>query len=602
MTSQQFEKTKMVAGAKEWILSFLRRPEAIKYQMLFYMYVSRMEAPVKRRYDQLFAKEHMKPNPRLVWRGYPPLPKFLIWYQWFTTVWLMFVLLRNLNRARVINIIEYLFDPKDLPARCFIPGNFIIHEEFKIISANLMAFFHLQRRFINTFFAKKHMSSYLVVTVQSGKDISEYFRRHQEYMQQVQAGLVRTQASHCSPRRACERASLAKPLSDARMRWARGGKESTDLEDYVVLKYFMCYAVYTQENCVLKLRANRTEEAIRFLQDKIATTTFRVGVIFSVLAVAMTIPIASFILIDKLFLMRYPQCNPLLAALQAEGKLGWISLTIDLHRLFVITFDAIENLVLWLESGLSMTFGLAIGHLISHDMLTCWQSIDKKIRHLRARLVQDQCTIIGDCGNGLVPSDRYCHYIDSRVAPSSNYFTLKRTDRESRISRVKPRPSGCQDSDEQVLELQSEVRDFFEQLNEINEIMSDVLSSISIIWLVLFGVYTYFSHAQDHRSLPPNLQALQASIFILMTLLSLNLLALHRTIKRSHPVLCSIVAHDRSYLRSNFTKIMDLIEDPNLCTYKLFRYIPFSTTTYLSLVGWSFSCFVVIASLNRYNL
>jgi hypothetical protein len=76
------------------------------------------------------------------------------------------------------------------------------------------------------------------------------------------------------------------------------------------------------------------------------------------------------------------------------------------------------------------------------------------------------------------------------------------------------------------------------------------------------------------------------------------ILSTHRRCLKAYPLLCSLMALDQSSHKKQFTEILDYYAKRKTC-FTLYRLYPLTTTTHLTIIGYTFSCFFIVSSMNN---
>lgn len=66
----------------------------------------------------------------------------------------------------------------------------------------------------------------------------------------------------------------------------------------------------------------------------------------------------------------------------------------------------------------------------------------------------------------------------------------------------------------------------------------------------------------------------------------------------TYPNICSLMAWDYSRHKHNFIEILDYFNRKRTC-YTIYRNYPVTTTFYLTIIGYSFSFFFILGSIDR---
>jgi hypothetical protein len=138
------------------------------------------------------------------------------------------------------------------------------------------------------------------------------------------------------------------------------------------------------------------------------------------------------------------------------------------------------------------------------------------------------------------------------------------------------------------------------QLSEADLALTDIISCALSIWFALFALFTYNAIAQGQKGLPIELSLVLSFIFVTMTTIWYVLLELHRRCLKTYPLICSLMALDQSYHKQQFIEILDYFVKRRTC-YTIYRSYPLTTTSHLTIISYSLSCFFMLCSANNRN-
>jgi len=369
----------------------------------------------------------------------------------------------------------------------------------------------------------------------------------------------------------------------------------------------------------------------------------------------MALPIASLItflvLDDSHYTRNYRGCDNL----REKGfplEIGPISVTLTWHRIVTLAFDGLENLILWFDSGACLTFNFILLYMLNHDTLIYWRSLDQKIQNLleqvRADFESRQCKsydqllllhqgdpfdpiwadILED--NNLKdifesndsPSESHEAATLSSINPDRSRRRLTRTnmiiDEQEYLvgdssfptnTRVVQRLYNNSNDkfkpvfamEESIYYLQSEIRDFFSQVESCDHFISMVLTCVVFVWLLTFAGLSYSAQSNKQLTLPIQIHIIQLYHLSGFVFCSAVALELHRKCLRTYTRICSLMAYDQSKHKKSFFKILEFFTKRKRTMYTIFRQYPYSPTTFLSIIGWTFSCYFIMESLFRYS-
>lgn len=323
----------------------------------------------------------------------------------------------------------------------------------------------------------------------------------------------------------------------------------------------MCYKISSKTKVIYRLRQNRSRSAQVELARYTSKLTLVASAVFLSLATILISLITALILLDDRYLRLYGQCDPELQQLKRDGMLDWFSITITPHRLYAGIGDGLENIVLWVEGGLICIVGPCSVSLINYDLILCWSGISKKIE-LLASLMQSE--------------------------------SLQRTVVVSRRSII-GRPEGAQSV---INELFAEINDFFSQVRAADEIISTFLDGAFVGWAILCGIYSYIIQVNSMGELPLNIALLMTFFVVGISMPCFSLLKLHEICMSSYPKLCTMMAHDPMKHQHNYGVIMEYYNRRRSC-FTIMGQFQFGPTTFLTVIGWTCSCFCIISGMLR---
>lgn len=384
-----------------------------------------------------------------------------------------------------------------------------------------------------------------------------------------------------------------------------GGQQSCTTTFYRSLSQYerflagvMCFRVtYGRDYCsalerprvLYRLRPNRTLQAHGRLVQRLADMTIRALYIMSALTIIFTLYIACSILFNQWrYLNVYPGCDPHLERLRSEGRLERWSVAQFGRRHFVATllFDGLENGVIWVHSGLVFVSCLLFALYLNADLLAQWHSL----RHRLQALLADSG---GSGGAGGVPQPSLPRRGSLMVAGGPH----RHSHSHSHSHGLPPV------ADQLVYEFQAELCDFFHQITRVDEFTSDVITYGLCLWLVCYGSASYQSVnlylSTGDANFGMVIVMFASLVLFTLTLVSVSLLTLQRRCHCSYTAICSLVAHYQSRHKGQLTRIGDFYTMQNRTCYTLFRMFPFSSSAFLSIMGWYVSCILVLDTVMR---
>lgn len=596
------------------MIELLKRPQAIKLQLLWHIYVARINRQVYRCHEQVYGKfvnrnchvdnnveqendrnvsgvqlasTAVRPMHRLAsqwhWEKWPKVWPILNLYQGVSSLWMSYTVIRHIFWDYIHATVS-LF-PLEKPAHCYILGRFEFHESANDVTGLVLSLLHLSWRTGQYYIARPYMLNLVTFMMQDERDIEKFYTM-------IERGLL-PDLQHGSQ------------ISD-------GGRDDSYQQ---LLCQLMCYRMHHRSGISYKLRPNRTKKARSILRERIAKTTLLIGTLFAIAAIIVTTVIIASVARDKRYLRAYPNCNLRLKKLNEEGKVGEWSVTVDAHHLWSGIADGLENGIIWIDSGLAISFVMLLAYLLNYDLLIYWRLLHSKIietlnETLASYLLRngpqldltlgppDTSSYRGPIGIQSILNEPHAwsvlHYCNNCVAKPRFPIKLRRKMTKS-VPNFK--------LDYLVLDTQSEIQDFFHEIKRVDMFVSDILTFSLLIWLLTFTLYgeislTYYFSSRK-ADIPFIILAAQVIAFFAVFVASHYLLELNRCCMRSYQAICSLMAYDRSRHRRKFIKILEFYTEHHRSYYTLFQQHPYSATTFLSIIGWSVSCFLVFDGLFR---
>lgn len=356
------------------------------------------------------------------------------------------------------------------------------------------------------------------------------------------------------------------------------GNCKQELSEYEhFLRHIMCHKVTyhkaegeKQARIIYRLRPNRTLTARKSLVHKLAQINTRGLVIFIILVVSFTCYIASAVFFNqRRYPSAYPNCDVQLTSrmLKEDNFTTWSvpQLAARPHYVTTVLFDSIENAIVWVDSGLAMVGSYVFMIFLNNDLFAYWTHLRHQINELDA---ESKHTSI--CLRELAAD-----------SPERSRMLLSITTK--------------------VHDLQQELCDFFHQINQVDSIISDIITYGLFIWLGAFGCATFevvAFYSSDHNSSPVIVvTGILTFAFVCNSAVAATLLSLQRSCKLSYTKICSIMAHNQTSRKRHFMRILDFYTQGNRTCYTLFQLFPYSSSNFASSIVWSATCFLVVDSI-----
>lgn len=594
----------------------LKKPKAITWQMLFYIYLARIYSPIKKNYEIVYSNyfmneqdEHLrkvtsefKTDDQLInrktknwdWNGFPHIwPVFMRWdaFETYLFIYSFFKYSVSNQLAGVLSLFRL-----NLPPHCYFIGYFFFHEVVEKQTALLFSIYHLLWRASLRRLVKRHYYTLVLFMVQSQHDIEQFY----ETLDQVNNNSNSDQIIACKQGKANKQSGLS--LNQ------RAQDHQLDSHELFLADIF-CYKVFDRSKVVYKLRPNRTMRSRSKMIDLISRSTFLFGVLILLVGAFVQIIIFMVCAEDRTYHTRsYPECSPTSAKThQYRESASEHSYNISGgYRVMTLVFDQIVNIIIWGDSGLALTFVLMLAHLMNYDLIIYWCSLHEKIETTFRKVKNNYANRNQrPYEQSLVGSHNWEHKKNSFETSCSRLQTLGVRSHSHRRTSLATRKNICVsiELEDSIYELQSEIYDFFHQVRSANMFISSIVSAAIIIWLTMFATYSYIhiNYKIQHQdaSVPIVIIIMQAVVFLGVSLLSFSLLSLHRRCIKSYQTICSLMAYDQSKHKGAFSNILDFYTSGSKSYYTFFHQYPFTATAYISLIGWSLSCYFIFDNLIR---
>lgn len=481
---------------------------------------------------------------RWIWRDLPPMWPGLHWYRLLNSIWMVSVVIKY-SYPRVLTWpIEFLFGTER--PECYLMGRFIINDDVGNLTAIFFALYHLAWRSVQLFANNPLMLGVLYFLILDERDIQSYYHLFSALEEDKLLANARPEAStsinNC---RGVKRVEVETTSTD------------TDRREQFMHDVMSCHIVY-RTGTFYKLRPNRTMEASKRLRRYLSAITMIGLTIFLSLSVIILLMSWNNIWSDKRYLKDYINCDLELKRLNDTGQLDSWSMHYTGHHMLAISVDLWENFILWSESGLA-AFSVSFSLLLNEDLLIYWRYLDEKIKQTLNQVVERHHT---------------------------------------NLMRI-PQLKGFDDDqhDQLIYELQIEILDMIRQIERSDQIITDFSWMTITVWFSLFGFSTY-SWRTHLENLPISLHLMLFAVLVGVTNMSYALLSLHRKCLKTYPNICSLMAYDSSRYKKNFVEIIDCYDRKRTC-FTMCRCYPMTTTTYLTMIGYSFSFYFILGSMSR---
>lgn len=535
------------------------------------------------------------------WQGFPKVWKIFRLYQKFTTVYMMYVVIKYMLPGVFTKPVE-LIGPK-LPPHCYILGRFMLHLDWTNKStATILSLYHLLWRVCQYCFSRPYSMDAVSFMMLTDHDVHKFYR-----LFQMHSYLINNNSTQDKRATGFMDAKSSESLhldADCQQEWAVNEYPLSKQEHF--MRQVMCYKSSLGKKVVYKLRQNRTIQARKMLATLIAKTTVVCSSFFFIVTIIVTTWTAISLLPDDSYIAVYPNCDPSLEELNNQGKLGKFSITLSVHRLSTMVLDAIENFVIWTESGYT-TFTLAMVNVLNYDLILCWRNLNAKIEKALLR-VRVQFYLAHNKYNGKIYWTKRARLIENTCDECSQYnlfdwlqydlsYCYSYNFENSTWSPLVP----SKELDNLIQDIQAETFDFFQQIKRTDLFVSDILTATLLIWLSGFAIFNYLAlnyyWTNQKVDMPIFVFTIQVVNMVLITFASHRILILHKCSLKSYKSLCSLMTYYQSKRKSSFLAILDLYTTRTRYFYTLFQHYPLSPTTFMSVLGWTLSCFMIFENL-----
>lgn len=548
-----------------------------------------------------------KPSGGWAWAGFPRLWPALIYYEHVTNFYMAYLILRNLAPEPLKRLIGLL--QLELAPHCYLLGRFIFHESIAATCATLFSICHFAWRSLQAFAMRPYSWPAFQFMLIAERDLKQFARLLNEHNERWTDAKLTLGLEEVGGAR--QRLIEKQPLPDGQL---------FDLD--LFFKQTLCYKVEFKGQLVHRMRPNRTLGARRALQVQAYRTVLVAGSVFLLTTCIVLSGILHTIPDQARYLHHYPNCS------RASGY--WI------HRPLAGIMDFVESVIIWFDSGAAISLW-AILHLINYDNVAYWAHLDRRLNCLYARVrlhhqaqsvaaaaayqtIESAAAAADRNAAANEPSDSDQEVKSASLLrpkmdsfPSSSrpaggwnrrHAQLKlRTAGQARARRQAPLAEVLDQSLEaDVFELQAQFYDFFAQIDQTDVFISDIITSTLMIWLLVFSIFGHltFRQLRNQPDLVATIYALEQLSFLVVTVGSFSLFRLHHNCLRSYTTICSLMAYDQSKHKRGFLRLMEFYTVRKRSAYTLFQQYPYTVATYLSLLGWSLSCFFILDGMLAY--
>lgn len=456
-----------------------------------------------------------------------------------------------------------------LASHCYVFGRFVIYERISEESFGcLLASFHLSWRLTEWLLDRSGLLNVVVFLLQPEVDIRRFLHR------------LNSSTAYGRRNTLVVSSITGKITSVSIHSTLYVSNSSTHLTDHdLFLCHILCYKVNYPGLVVYRLRPNRTLEAHRRLVRWFSSATLWATLGFGLLALPITSYLIFIVHFNRLrYQNSYPNCNVQLSnPFQQQTDSSLWSTSLGSHHLASLAFDWLETSILWVDSGLALIYLLTFVYFLNRDLLIYWGHLDCKIRRMLLETRQKYAIL-----------NHHRHFGSGDTTDNSTMIMFG-----SFLS---------EEFELEVYQLQAELADFFRQINGVDLLLSDIFSHSLVIWLTTFGLccswaVEMYSNSGDAVGVFLLLACLFA--FLGFSAAAISLLSLQRNCRLSYPRLCSLMAYDQSRYKRQFIEIINFYTNKNRTCYTLFHLYPFSSATFISIIGWSLTGYLVLDNFNH---
>lgn len=556
----------MHSGKK--ILEYLQSDTVVRYGILAAIYSQNDHHAIKSQHDRrvknvyrFMVDSKIQPNDESInklaslqewdWRGIPKFHWVFVLWEVFTNFYYVYIIIKNFY----LRYLERYSITSN--ANCYLLGKFhatsivVVDEILAIGLALIMIAWRLIRRS-----ASQTMTMPYVLCF-TKRDLNEY---NYSYIRDMSGRRV---SFHHS------RSETSSPLKD--------GLIDSFFHDNLSYRVQVGDFVYRYN-----LKPNRTRSAISEFRKTFTNVFLYITMGLIIVELILFLWIFDQSIEKEHYENNFPKCGVEIYWIRKGRPL----LDINWYRLLILLFDMIENLSIWLVLGPSVFFGVQLVMMSHNDLIVYWQKLHK-------RVVQCHISLRDDYYKSIWSLSKVKNDSTSDPVVVTAYLYHKRQD----------------ELDYEMHELQCQIHDFFEQIKRTDRYISDTLSFIIFIWFSILLIYIYlsingqaysfrgFMHhgARIEETSPFNLVIILLPM-IMTFIVGWHLLNLHQRCLVTYCHLCPIIARYQSKKKLSFLSVMDYFINRRTC-YTIFRINPFLPTTYLSIMGYTFSCFFMLRSL-----
>jgi hypothetical protein len=514
-------------------------------------------------------------------------------YCCLSTCWMFYLVARGLFYERLSHSLAAISRPLfGLDGHCLLVGRIETHPAFGQKSRTIIAIYHLFWRLQQAMprqGLKLTMFNFMMLSEASSERFRQRLRRGhwQERPSQKNGKQRRNSEAHLNPR------ADRNDHGDDDGERAAGPSGRLCLADRFA-RHSMCYQVHSGDRVHFKLRPNRTRAARSLLAEEVARSMVVQTLIFGPLLAVVLAHVLLIALSDRHYLTAYPGCDAELERRLASSELPFLSMTISGHHLVSCIFDLAANVIVWFDCGVSILHGTAFCRLFNYDLLLYWSSLRAKLADLLERTRQREPLHWARAAERLPAARRPPGMWAGELGPA-----VERRRSSSHGRDAASRHANHHDQLElDIRELQSELFDFFHEVGRVDVLVSDVLTYAILVWLAGCAVVSYNVVITDRRSsVPMAILFLLAVGLVVIAAITHFILRLRRSCLDGHKALCSLIASHQSCEKQRILSVLDFFDKINRTTFTLAHCYPYKPTTFITILGYSVSCFLMSLTL-----
>jgi hypothetical protein len=471
------------------------------------------------------------------WHELPSMHQaFLFWYRQATSIYSVYALIKYTSPWLAESLVGWMNLGK--PAHCYALGRFLVYDRPNESCGAFFAYFHLMRRLLNFAHPQMTVTTFNFLMFDD-HDVLLYYE-----------------------------------LIEASTRTTNPGKYFGELREvmshydysrFLMMHDIMGVTIDHGSVKVPKVRPNRTKRACEDLRNFMISFSSLGAVLFALIVYFVATQLLILHVNDHSYLNRYPNCDAYLEQLQRAGLVSkdrW-SLHLTANVIVALIFDVAENLFLWFISGLGLFTSVLVTIVLNQDLAVYWNHLDRKIELLlefskRKRMCPRR--------------DQGCSMDVDESVLSSSY-------------------------DQSIHELHMEICDFIKHLRRANEVAGDMISAVINVWFTIF-VFIIYNITSLHQKIPAGVNVMLMFIFLVTSVLCVLATTVHRNCLKSYGKICSLMCVDDSCYKKRFGEILDYFVRKHTC-YTIYCTYVMTTTSHLTIVGYSVSCFFVLGSVYR---